>query len=426
MFIVQDLLTFIAQSPSPFHAARASEGLLRDAGFAPLTWGQPWLLQPGKSYYTKVFGSSLFAFRIGEKSPRGLRIAAAHTDFPGFRVKPRAGEARDGYGMVNVEPYGGLILSSWLDRPLSLAGEIVLRGKDPFTPEPYLIDLARPILTIPRLAIHMNRDVNTQGEKLDRQTSLTPLASLLVKEKDDDFFLTKLAREIGHAPDDILSYDLTLYAAEPGCTLGFDSELISAPRLDNLAGVRACLDGLVDSGAAKGIQLVALFDHEEVGSRTKQGAASSLLSQLLSAVYRGLELDSDDLLADTARGFLLSVDAAHALHPNYPDKADPTNRPRLGGGLAIKQAASQSYAGDAAAQAIVAELCRQHDIPCQTFANRSSIPGGATLGAIAAANLVMRGQDVGVPLLAMHAARETMAAADQEALTRLVRAFFSD
>ncbi|MFC2468985.1 MAG: M18 family aminopeptidase, partial [Negativicutes bacterium] len=155
-------------------------------------------------------------------------------------------------------------------------------------------------------------------------------------------------------------------------------------------------------------------------------AASSLLSQLLSAIYRGLELDPDDLLADTARGFLLSVDAAHALHPNYPDKADPTNRPRLGGGLAIKQAASQSYAGDAAAQAIVAELCRQHDIPCQTFANRSSIPGGATLGAIAAANLVMRGQDVGVPLLAMHAARETMAAADQEALTRLVRAFFSD
>lgn len=425
MFIVQDLVTFIAQSPSPFHAARASEASLQNAGFTPLTWGQPWLLQGGGRYYTKVFGSSLFAFRIGEKSPRGLRIAAAHTDFPGFRVKPRAGIARDGYGLVNIEPYGGIIASSWLDRPLSLAGEIVLRGKDPFSPQPYLIDLSRPLLTIPRLAAHLNRDAAKEGERLNRQTQLTPLTALLAPEMDEGFFLAKLAREIGHAPEDILAYDLTVYAAESPCAVGLDSEFLSAPRLDNLTGVRACLDGIIDSTAAKGIQLIALFDHEEVGSRTKQGAASTLLAELLRAIYRGLELDADDLAADTAGGFLLSVDAAHALHPNYGDKSDPTNRPRLGGGVVIKQAASQAYAGDATAAAIITELCRQHEIPCQTFANRSDISGGATLGSIAAAGLVMRGQDIGVPLLAMHSARETMAAADQEALTRLLQQFFA-
>ena len=411
MFIVQDLLTFISQSPSPFHTARAGELALQTAGFAPLPWGKPWLLQAGGRYYTKVFGSSLFAFRVGEKSPRGLRIAAAHTDFPGFRVKPQASEPQDGYGLINVEPYGGLILSGWLDRPLSLAGEVVLRGKDPFRPEPYLIDLARPLLTIPRLAIHLNRDVNESGEKLDRQTALTPLVALLAEEEGKDFFLRKLAREIGHPPEEILSYDLTVYAAESGCTMGFDSDLLSAPRLDNLAGVRACLDGLIDSASEKGIQLIALFDHEEVGSRTKQGAASALLPQLLSAIYRSLSLDEDDLAADIADGFLLSV--------------DPTNRPRLGSGLVIKQAAGQSYVGDATAAAIIKGLCEANDIPYQTFANRSSIPGGSTLGAIASANLAMRGQDVGIPLLAMHSARETMATADQEALTRLLRAFFS-
>ena len=285
--------------------------------------------------------------------------------------------------------------------------------------------MARPLLTIPRLAIHLNRDVNESGEKLDRQTALTPLAALLAEEEGKDFFLRKLAREIGHPPEEILSYDLTVYAAESGCTMGFDSDLLSAPRLDNLAGVRACLDGLIDSASEKGIQLIALFDHEEVGSRTKQGAASALLPQLLSAIYRSLSLDEDDLAADIADGFLLSVDAAHALHPNYPDKSDPTNRPRLGSGLVIKQAAGQSYVGDATAAAIIKGLCEANDIPYQTFANRSSIPGGSTLGAIASANLAMRGQDVGIPLLAMHSARETMATADQEALTRLLRAFFS-
>ena len=421
MDVVQDLLTFIVHSPSPFHAVMAGRDELLSAGFTELVWGKPWLLAPGGRYFTRVYGSALMAFRIGEKKPRGLRIAAAHTDFPGFRVKPAAGMVKEGYGLVNVEPYGGLILSSWLDRPLSLAGKVVLRGRNAFAPESYLMDLARPLLTIPRLAIHMNRAVN-DGVKLNRQTEMTPLAAA-AKELEKTFFLEKLAREIGQKPEDILSYDLTVYPVETGCTFGFDGELVSSPRLDNLTSVKACLDGLIEGEPSDGIRIAALFDHEEVGSRTKQGAASAVLEQLLQRIYRALELDADALDADIAAGFLLSVDVAHGLHPNYTDKADPTNRPVLNGGVVLKQAASQAYAGDAEAVAIVRELCREHEVPCQQFVNRSDIPGGATLGSMASANLAMRAMDVGVPILAMHSARETMGAADQAALTGLVRAF---
>lgn len=420
----QELLAFIAQAPSPCHTVRAGEAMLTEAGFSPLAWGKPWLLAPGGRYYTKAFGSSLLAFTVGSNSQRGLRIAAAHTDFPGFRVKTSAGLAKNGYGLVNVEPYGGLMLSSWLDRPLSLAGQIVLRGKDAFSPEVCLFDFARPLLTIPRLAIHLDRKVN-EGEKLDRQKSMTPLASLLKEEIGGEFFLEKLAREIGRAPEDVLAYDLNVYLAEPGALLGFDGEFISAPRLDNLTSVHACLSALTASSAENGIRVVSLFDHEEVGSRTKQGADSSLLPHFLEAVYRGLSLDADDLADDLAQGFLLSVDAAHGLHPNYEDKADPTNRPRLGQGLVIKRAASQSYAGDATASAVISALCEAHEIPFQCFANRSDIPGGSTLGSLVSARLGVRAQDVGVPLLAMHSARELMAAADQDALGRLLSAFFA-
>ena len=422
--MIQELLTFIAQAPSPYHTARAGEMLLAEAGFSPLVWGKPWLLAPGGRYYTKAFGSSLLAFTVGAKKQRGLRIAAAHTDFPGFRVKTSAGLARDGYGLLNVEPYGGLILSSWLDRPLSLAGQIVLRGKDAFSPETCLFDFARPLLTVPRLAIHLDRKAN-EGEKLDRQTSMTPVAALLEKEIGDEFFLEKLAREIGHSPEDILAYDLNVYLSEPGSLLGLDGEFVSAPRLDNLTSVHACLSALAGQAPENGVRVVALFDHEEVGSRTKQGADSSLLPHLLEAIYRGLSLDADDLADDLAQGFLLSVDAAHGLHPNYEDKADPTNRPRLGQGLVVKRAASQSYAGDAASSAVIAALCSEHEIPFQTFANRSDIPGGSTLGSMASARLGVRAQDVGVPLLAMHSARELMAAKDQDALTRLLSAFLA-
>ncbi len=422
MDTVENLLDFIAKAPSAFHAVEQSALRLKEAGFIELEWGEAWKLKRGARYFVRVFGSALVAFCAGRKR-RGLRIAAAHTDFPGFRVKPAAGMNCGGYGMLNVEPYGGLVLASWLDRPLSLAGQVALRGKNAFSPEVQLLDFARPLLTIPGLAIHLNRQLN-DGVKLNRQTDLMPLLTLLQKEEEPDFFSRLLARELGVEKEELLSYDLTVYPYEAGCRFGAGQEFVSAPRLDNLTSVKACLDGFINSDGS-GVRMIVLFDNEEVGSRTKQGAGSALLRQVAEAVYRGLGRSSDELQADIAAGFLLSCDVAHGLHPDYLGKADPTNRPKLNGGVVLKRAASQAYAGDAAAVAVVEALCRDNNISHQHFVNRSDIPGGSTLGSIASAEMAMRAMDVGVPILSMHSARETMGADDQQALTGLLAAFFA-
>ena len=330
----------------------------------------------------------------------------------------------EGYGKLNVEKYGGLILRSWLDRPLSLAGKVVLRGADAFHPETRLVDIGRPLLTIPSLAIHMNREVNDKG-MLNPQTDMQPLAALFGKTEDSksDFFVEWLANELSVPATDILSYELSTYPVEAGCLCGLSGELISSPRLDNLTSAKACLDGLLSAADPAGLRLVALFDNEEVGSNTKQGAGSAVLMQVLERVYDSLGKTRSQLLQDIAAGFLLSVDVAHALHPNYADKNDPIVKPVLGGGLALKQAASQSYAGDAEAVAVIRGLCEENGIAWQQFVNRSDSRGGSTLGSIASALVPVRTMDIGVPILAMHSARETMGTADQQALTALLTVF---
>lgn len=422
---IRNLLDFIADSTSPFHTVQSSEELLKDAGFTALSWSDDWHLSRGGRYYVSVYGSTLLAFAVGGQDGP-LRMAAAHTDFPCLRLKPQAGMLKEGYGLLNVERYGGLILRSWLDRPLSLAGKVVLRGLDAFHPETRLVDIGRPLLTIPSLAIHMDREVNEKGA-LNPQKDMLPLAAAFGRQKGltAGYFLSWLALELGVPEDDILSYELSTYPAEQGTVLGLAGEMISSPRLDNLTSVFACLKGLCAAEQFAGIRLVALFDNEEVGSRTKQGAGSLVLPALLSRIYRGLSLDEERMQRDLGEAFLLSVDVAHAMHPNYIEKSDPVVRPVLGGGLAIKQAASQSYAGDAEAVAIIKELCASHDIPCQFFVNRSDSRGGSTLGSIASALVPVRTMDVGVPILAMHSARETMGAEDQEALMALLRAFLA-
>ena len=425
---IEELLAFIKESPSPFHVVASGARRLQAAGFQELDMGTVWAVRPGGRYFVPVYGSTLLAFCIGSQ-PGPLRMAAAHTDFPCWRVKPAAGMVQDGYGQLNVESYGGLILSSWLDRPLSLAGRVVLRGPDAFSPVVRLLDTARPLVTIPGLAIHMNRKVN-EGVALNRQKDMLPLAALLGKEAKADanvFFVEWLARELAVQPEDILSYELTLYPAEFGCRLGLDGRLVSSSRLDNLTSVKACLDGIlsVPSAGLQGIRLAAFFDNEEVGSATKQGAGSAVLMQVLERIFSGLGRSRSELLASIGRGFLLSVDVAHGLHPNAPEKNDPTNRPVLGGGVVLKQAASQSYASDAEAVAVVSELCRQHQIPWQCFVNRSDQRGGSTLGSIVSALVPVRTMDIGVPLLAMHSACETMGADDQQALTALIQVFLA-
>ena len=423
MSISDELLTFIKKSPSTFHAVKASEELLNKAGFEQLFWGKSWKLKAGGRYYCSIFDSALVAFTTGKKT-RGLKIAMAHTDFPGFRVKPAAGIVREGYGILNIEPYGGLIEQSWLDRPLSLAGKIVLRGKDPFHPVVRLVDFARPIMTIPHLAIHMDRQVN-DGVKLNRQNELAPVMALFEREfKGKDFFEKSIAKEFKIKEKDLLSYELTIYPYEDGCYIGQADEFISSSRLDNLTSVKACVDAITSAEQKNGINIISLFDNEEVGSRTKQGAGSAMLLQLLERIYHSFGMSDEDLRNDIAEGFMLSADVAHGLHPNYIGKADPTNRPVLNGGVVLKQAANQAYAGDAEAIAIVKSICQVNGILCQSFVNRSDMPGGSTLGSIASAFISMRAMDIGVPILAMHSARELMGANDQAAITGLIKAFF--
>ena len=424
----EELLGFIQCSTSPFHVVEESATRLLHAGFQELKPADSWRLAAGGRYFLRVYGSTLLAFVVGEKPLKShgtpLLMAAAHTDFPGFRLKPEAGMTHDGCGTLNVETYGGLILRTWLDRPLSLAGKIVLRGKDAFHPEVRLVDFQKPLMTIPSLAIHMDRDVNKDGA-LNAQKDMLPLAALLGKDAEEDFFLAWLAEACETERNAILSYDLGAYPCETGCTFGLRDEFISSPRLDNLTSVLACLKGIEEAHPTQGIRLIALFDNEEVGSRTKQGAGSVVLGDVLRRIYQELSGESDAVCRALADGFLLSVDVAHAVHPSHAAKSDPVVRPALAAGVVLKQAASQSYAGDAEASAVVRALAEEHEIPWQRFVNRADSRGGSTLGAIASSFVPVRTMDIGAPILAMHSARETMGAADQESLERLLKAFLA-
>ena len=424
MDIVNELLDFINLSPSPAHVVDTSEKRLMKSGFERLSMDKPWSLQAGGKYFVSVYGTALLAFTIGKERGQ-LRMAAAHTDFPCFRLKPSAGIIKDGYGSLNVESYGGLMLRTWLDRPLSLAGRVAIRGTDPFHPEIRLVDFAQPIITIPSLAIHMDRDVNDKGE-LNPQKDMLPIAALFGTSTETDgadFFLEWMASSLNIPSKDILSYELSTYPWEKGLVIGLGRELISSPRLDNLTSVMACLEGICGSVPGDGIRLIALFDNEETGSHTKQGAGSMILETALKRIYKALGYSEEDRWSDISSGFLLSVDVAHGLHPNHSDKCDPTNRPILGGGVVLKQAASQAYAGDTEAIAVIRGLCEASDIPFQTFVNRADIRGGSTLGSIASAMVPIRTMDVGVPILAMHSARELMGRNDQSSLIRLLQAF---
>ena len=424
-----DFFDYIESSTSPYHTVEESYRRLEEQGFTPLSMDEEWNLVAG-DYVIDVYGTTLVAVHIGEHPRETLRIASAHTDFPGFRVKPNAMITDKGYGKLNVESYGGLIQYTWFDRPLSLAGVVVTKGKG-LDLETHYVDIEKPVATIPSLAIHMNRQVNEKAV-FNKQKEMLPLILMrgLGTEYEDDKTLLKalLAEEIGCEAADILSYELTVYNTDTVETVGFDAEYISAPRLDNLTSCYACLQGIVSAKKqqATGIRMAFLFDHEEVGSRTKQGGASLLLPNVVRRVYRALGFSEEACEADIAKGFMISSDVAHGYHPNYGEKNDITNYPTLNGGVVLKIASSQSYAGDAVAQAIVTDLCETHSIKHQIYVNRSDIPGGSTVGSISSAQLVMRTMDVGLPLLAMHSARELMGTYDQIELNRLLTVFLGE
>lgn len=423
---VQHLFDLLEKSVSPTHAVAACETRLKEAGFEALDYGTDWNLKKGGKYYMNHYTTTLFAFTLPEKwdssKQPAIRIAAAHTDFPCLRIKPSCDIKTNVYAQVNVEVYGGAILNTWLDRPLGVAGRVAVRGTDVFHPEVKTFQSEKNLLTIPNLAIHMNREVN-KGVELNKQTEMLPVAGLLSEEQNTDYFLDFMAAELKVAKEDILDFELTVYCKEKPEFIGINDEFISAPRLDNQNSCSALVSAIIEETRAEGMNMIALFDHEEIGSRSKQGAASILLHDM---IIRILEETDYPASKDAAiyNSMILSVDVAHGLHPNYGGKMDVTNKPVLGKGFCIKEACSQSYATDCEAISIIQQICDENKIPYQKFVNRSDMPGGGTLGSIASALLPVKTVDVGIPLLAMHSARELMAARDQQALADLAKAFF--
>ena len=403
------LFDFINNSPTAYHAVDTAEKILTENGYTRLYEGDKWSLSDGGKYYVVRNGTSLIAFRTVADA-RGFMIAASHTDSPTFRVK-LSGEKCGAYSRLDVEKYGGMIYYSWLDRPLSVAGRVVL--STPNGVECRLVNLDADLCSIPSLAIHLNRNVN-DGLSLNPANDMLPLYSL-----GSGTLLERIATSAGTTPDRILSHDLFLYNREKGMTFGADGEFILCPRLDNLESVYASLCGFTESAPCASVPVYAIFDNEEVGSETKQGAASTFLYDTLTRIA------GDDYLPMLASSMMLSIDNAHALHPNRPEMSDRENAPTLGGGIVVKFNANQRYATDAVSHGIFLELCNLNGLKTQRYYNRADLPGGSTLGSISNTRVSIPTVDIGFPQLAMHSATETAACADLDPMIKAVCAFFS-
>lgn len=427
-----DLLRFIDASPTPFHAVREVTARLVAAGYLEVHEADAWSLTAGTRAFVVRGGSSVVALEIGAADPQehGVRFVAAHTDSPNLRVKPNPDLMAAGTAQLAVEPYGGALLHTWLDRDLGLAGRVLLRrdGKS----ESHLVDLRMPLLRIPSLAIHLNRTVNTDGLQLNAQKHMPPLFALATSETRDLRALIGSALppelEVHQDLARIQAWDLMLTDTQPSTLLGASNEFVSAPRLDNLASCHAAVQALTSSNtSASFTRAVALFDHEEVGSRSAQGAAGALLRDVLARAISASGAHSADAVARTlAKSFLVSADMAHALHPNYVDKHEPAHQPILGGGPVVKSNSNQSYATDASTWAHFESLASAAAVPTQRFVTRSDLGCGSTVGPLLAASLGVPTVDVGLPMLSMHSCRELAATSDVSAMIRVLEKFFSE
>jgi aspartyl aminopeptidase len=429
--LVADLLAFLDGSPTPYHAVAESTRRLESAGFQPLSAAEPWSLAPGDRRYVVRDDGSLVAFEVGQRSPSeaGFRWVGAHTDSPNLRVKPRPDDSAHGYRRLTVETYGGVLLHTWLDRDLSLAGRVALRGEG--APRTALVDFARPLLRVPNLAIHLQRELGTEGLKLNPETQAVPvlglgdapaLAELLVQELR--------AGGVEADTEDILGFDLMAYDTQRAAVSGARGEFVHASRLDNLASCHAAVESLrhaVAAGPALATRGIALYDHEEVGSRSTSGAGGPLLSETLERVcIAAKDAGSEALPRALARSLLVSADMAHAVHPNFSDKHDAGHRPVIGGGPVIKQNANQSYASNALTSGAFAELCARAGVAPQHFVARNDMGCGSTIGPISAARVGIPTVDVGSPMLSMHSCREMAGTADVEPMIDVMRLLFED
>lgn len=426
--LVQDLMKFLDASSVNFLAAKEIATRLDEAGFKRLDRAEHWTVTPGGKYYTTQNDSAVMAFVAGDNPEAGYHIIAAHSDSPGFRIKPHAEmKCENGVVKLNTEVYGGPILYTWFDRPLSIAGRVIVRSDNPLKPKHVAVRIDRPILTIPHLAIHFNRAVN-EGNPLSKQKDMLPVIAIINDELEADNMLLRLiSKEIGVDMDQIIDFDLSLYDTTPACVLGLNNEFITSGRIDDLSMVHAALSALISTAdiPTRATRVMAVFDNEETGSGTKQGAASPLLKDTLMRINRCLGGNEESYLIGVANSFMVSADNAHALHPNYPEKQDPTNHPGLGKGPVIKINANCKYMSDADSAAVFAEICRLANVPVQYFVNHSDVAGGSTLGNILTSQIDLRGVDMGAAIWAMHSVRETASAADHDYITKAFTQFYS-
>jgi aspartyl aminopeptidase len=420
---IKSLIDFLNKAPTAFHAVAEIQDRLREHGYQELLEGKRWEVVPGGKYYVTRNGSSVIALQIGEELDEcGFRIAASHSDSPCFKMKENAElEVRGKYLQLNTEGYGGMLCSTWFDRPLSVAGRIVVReGEELYTK---LVNIDRDLVVIPSVAIHMNRKAN-DGVALNKQVDLLPLFGGADAAKGD--FKKRIADAAGVAVEDIYGSDLYLYNRTQPSVWGAKEEFISAARLDDLQCAYATLRGFLQGRNPRMINVYACFDNEEVGSGTKQGAASTFLKDVLCRVNMALGRTPEDYHCALANSFLISADNAHAVHPNHPEKTDAENCVYMNEGIVIKSHAGQKYTSDAVSIARFRRICEQADVPVQFFANRSDEAGGSTLGNIAMSQVSVSSVDIGLPQLAMHSAYETAGVRDTGFLIRAMQQFFTN
>ena len=417
----KELFSFLDRSPNAFFAVKNMCDVLSKAGMTRLYEGASWNLEAGKGYFVTRNDSAIIAFRIPKADYTGFQIMASHCDSPVFKIKTNAEITIDKqYVKLNVEKYGGMLCAPWLDRPLSAAGRVIVRTEDGI--ETRLVNIDRDLMIIPSLAIHMNRQVN-DGYKFNAQVDMLPL--FCEKGEESDAFMGLIASEAGVNAKDILDTDLFLYNRMPAVSLGLNNEFIASGRLDDLQCAFASLKGFLESTPKDSVAVHCVFDNEEVGSGTKQGAASTFLKDTLHRIGRAMGRTEEEYLMSIASSFLVSADNAHAVHPNHADKTDPTNRAYLNKGIVIKYSANQKYTTDAVSGAIMRVICEKAGVPYQTFVNRSDMLGGSTLGNISQSQVALNTVDIGLPQLAMHSPYETAGAKDTAFLVEAAKVLFS-
>lgn len=423
----KQLIDMLKTATSPFHTIDYAMKLFNTHGFEALDFKSTWTLTPGSSYYCRTFSGELFAFKLGEilNLDSGIRLAAAHTDWPCLKVKPAPTFEKQGYLQANVEVYGGPILNTYLDRPLSLAGKVAVRSHNLLVPDVEYIDLQRPIAIIPNLAIHLNKKVN-EGVELDKQLHLIPITGLLLDRLNEgDALINAIADCACVQPEDILDYELYFYNTDEPQLVGLSEEFLSAPRLDDITGVSSAIHGLIDCTPGEALSFCALFDNEEIGSRTKQGADSSTMTAVIEKIWDSFGRSVTQCHTDIHGSMILSVDVGHGYHPNYGSTSDITNLPILGNGFLLKTDSNQGYAWDCEASGAVLQICDAFQIPVQRYAKRSNLAGGSTIGSMMSSRLPLKTADIGIPMLGMHSARELMAVKDQQALQSFIKTFYS-